>query len=90
MSVGEYYLKLMLNVLNKDKTTNKVKVKSTSLINKWQALLGISDWVILFEPISENQVVDESEGNTSGHEFVGIHINFKKQIWNHIPHKKIK
>ena len=80
MSVGEYYLKLMLNVLNKDKTTNKVKVKSTSLINKWQALLGISDWVILFEPISENQVVDESEGNTSGHEFVGIHINFKKKI----------
>ena len=80
MSVGEYYLKLMLNVLNKDKTTNKVKVKSTSLINKWQALLGISDWVILFEPISENQVVDESEGNTSGHEFVGIQINFKKQI----------
>ena len=80
MSVGEYYLKLMLNVLNKDKTTNKVKVKSTSLINKWQALLGISDWVILFEPISENQVVDESEGNTSGHEFVGIQINLKKKI----------
>ena len=67
MSVGEYYLKLMLNVLNKDKTTYKVKVKSTSLINKWQALLGISDWVILFEPISENQVVDELKGNTSGH-----------------------
>lgn len=80
MSVGEYYLKLMLNVLNKDKTTYKVKVKSTSLINKWQALLGISDWVILFEPISENQVVDELKGNTSGHEFVGIQINLKKKI----------
>jgi len=70
----------MANVLSKEKTVAKIKVKSLPLLKKWQALLGISDWVILFEPISENQVVDESEGNTSGHEFVGIQINFKKQI----------
>ena len=80
MSAGEYYQKLMANVLSKEKTVAKIKVKSLPLLKKWQALLGISDWVILFEPISENQVVDESEGNTSGHEFVGIQINFKKQI----------
>jgi len=77
-NAGEYYLKLMQSVLSKEKTINKVK--STSLINKWQALLGISDWVILCEPISEDQVVDELEQNSHGHEFVGIHIDFTNQI----------
>ena len=77
-NAGEYYLKLMQSVLSKEKTINKFK--STSLINKWQALLGISDWVILCERISEDQVVDELEQNSHGHEFVGIHIDFTNQI----------
>lgn len=64
MNAGEYYLKLMESVLNKGKIITKIK--SNSLINKWQALLGISDWVIIYKPISESQVVDELEGNTSG------------------------
>ena len=68
----------MQSVLSKEKTINKFK--STSLINKWQALLGISDWVILCEPFSEDQVVDELEQNSHGHEFVGIHIDFTNQI----------
>ena len=80
MSAGEYYQKLTVNVLSKEKTVTKIKVKSLPLLKKWQALLGITDWIILCESISENQVVDELDGNTSGHEFVGIHINFKKNI----------
>ena len=80
MSAGEYYQKLTVNVLSKDKTVTKIKVKSLPLHKKWQVLLDIADWVILFEPISENQVVDELKGNTSGHEFIGIHINFKKKL----------
>jgi len=79
MSAGEYYQKLTANVLSKEKTVAKIKVKSLPLLKKWQALLGITDWIILCESISENQVVDELDGNTSGHEFVGIHINFKKK-----------
>ena len=62
MNAGEYYLKQMESVLNKGKIITKIK--SNSLINKWQALLGISDWVIIYKPISESQVVDELEGNT--------------------------
>ena len=80
MSSGEYYQKLTVNVLSKEKTVTKIKVKSLPLHKKRQVLLDIADWVILFEPISENQVVDELKGNTSGHEFIGIHINFKKKI----------
>ena len=64
MNAGEYYLKQMESVLNKGKIITKIK--SNSLFNKWQALLGISDWVIIYKPISESQVVDELEGNTSG------------------------
>jgi hypothetical protein len=71
-SAGEYYLKLMVSVLNKERTTTKTKFQSLPLINKWQALLNIPNWKINCESISENQVVDELEGNTSGHEFVGI------------------
>ena len=62
MNAGEYYLKQMESVLNKGKIITKIK--SNSLINKWQALLGISDWVIIYKPISESQVVDDLEGNT--------------------------
>jgi hypothetical protein len=79
-SAGEYYLKLMVSVLNKERTTTKTKFQSLPLINKWQALLNIPNWKINCESISENQVVDELEGNTSGHEFVGIQIDFKNQI----------
>ena len=64
MNAGEYYLKQMESDLNKGKIITKIK--SNSLINKWQALLGISDWVIIYKPISESQVVDDLEGNTLG------------------------
>ena len=80
MSAGGYYQKQTVSVLNKEKTVDEIKVNSLPLVKKWQALLGITDWIILCKPISENQVVDELEGNTSGHEFIGIHINFKKKI----------
>ena len=79
-NAGEYYPKLMVSVLSKQNTITKIKAKSLPLICKWQALLGISDWVILCEPIFEDQVVDEMEQNTHGHEFIGIHIDFLNQI----------
>jgi len=65
-SAGEYCLKQMVSVLSNQKTITKIKVKNLPLINKWQVLLGISDWVILYESISEDQVVDEMEENTHG------------------------
>ena len=80
MSAGEYCLKQMVSVLNNKRKITKLKVQSTYLINKWRILLGISDWVILCEPISENQVVDDLKGGTSGHEFVGIYIDRKNRI----------
>ena len=58
MSAGEYYQKLMANVLSKEKTVAKIQVKSLPLLKKWQALLDITDWIIICESISENQVVD--------------------------------
>ena len=61
MSAGEYCPKQMVSVLNKQKTITNIKVENLPLINKWQILLSLSDWVILCEPISENQVVDEME-----------------------------
>jgi hypothetical protein len=89
-NAGEYYPKLMVNVLSKQKSITKIKVKILPLINKWQDLLGISDWVILSEPISEDQVVDELEQNTHGHEFVGIHIDFANKIGTICHTRKLK
>ena len=79
-NAGEYYPKLMVSVLSKQNTITKIKVKSLPLICKWQALLDISDWVILCEPIFEDQADDEMEQNTHGHEFEGVHIDFSNQI----------
>ena len=89
-NAGEYYPKLMENVLSKQKSITKIKVKILPLINKWQDLLGISDWVILSEPISEEQVVDELEQNTHGHEFVGIHIDFANKTGTIYHTRKLK
>ena len=89
-NAGEYYPKLMVNVLSKQKSITKIKVKILPLINKWQDLLGISDWVILSEPISEDQVVDELEQNTHGHEFVGIHIDFANKTGTIYHTRKLK
>ena len=80
----------MVNVLSKQKSITKIKVKNLPLINKWQVLLGISDWVILSEPISEEQVVDELEQNTHGHEFVGIHIDFANKTETIYHTRKLK
>ena len=89
-SAGEYCLKQMVNVLSNQKTITKIKVKNLPLINKWQVLLGLSDWVILCESISEDQVVDEMEENTHGHEFVGIHIDFTNKIGTIYHTRKLK
>jgi len=90
MSAGEYCPKQMVSVLNKQKTITNIKVENLPLINKWQILLSLSDWVILCEPISENQVVDEMEKNTHGHEFVGIHIDFTNKIGTIYHTRKLK
>ena len=90
MSAGEYCLKQMVSVLSNQKTITKIKVKNLPLINKWQVLLGLSDWVILCESISEDQVVDEMEENTHGHEFVGIHIDFTNKIGSIYHTRKLK
>ena len=89
-SAGEYYLKQMVSVLSNKKTITKIKVKNLPLINKWQVLLCLSDWVILCESISEDQVVDEMEENTHGHEFVGIHIDFTNKIGTIYHTRKLK
>lgn len=89
-SAGEYCLKQMVSVLSNQKTITKIKVKNLPLINKWQVLLGLSDWVILCESISEDQVVDEMEENTHGHEFVGIHIDFTNKIGTIYHTRKLK
>lgn len=89
-SAGEYCLKLMVSVLSNQKTITKIKVRNLPLINKWQVLLGLSDWVILCESISEDQVVDEMEENTHGHEFVGIHIDFTNKIGTVYHTRKLK
>lgn len=89
-SAGEYCLKLMVSVLSNQKTITKIKVRNLPLINKWQVLLGLSDWVILCESISEDQVVDEMEENTHGHEFVGIHIDFTNKIGTIYHTRKLK
>ena len=49
---------------------------SSRMIEQWKSLLQISDWNIVCQSISEMQVVDALEGNTPGHEFVGITIDF--------------
>lgn len=89
-SAGEYCLKQMVSVLNKQKTITKIKFNNLPLINKWQVLLSLSDWVILCEPISEDQVVDEMAQNTHGHEFVGIHIDFTNKIGTIYHTRKLK
>ena len=89
-SAGEYCLKQMVSVLSNQKTITKIKVRNLPLINKWQVLLGLSDWVILCESISEDQVVDEMEENTHGHEFVGIHIDFTNKIGTIYHTRKLK
>ena len=89
-SAGEYCLKQMVSVLSNQKTITKIKVKNLLLINKWQVLLGLSDWVILCESISEDQVVDEMEENTHGHEFVEIHIDFTNKIGTIYHTRKLK
>ena len=89
-SAGEYCLKQTVSVLSNQKTITKIKVKNLPLINKWQVLLGLSDWVILCESISEDQVVDEMEENTHGHEFVGIHIDFTNKIGTIYHTRKLK
>ena len=89
-SAGEYCLKQMVSVLSNQKTITKIKVKNLPLINKWQVLLGLSDWFFLCESISEDQVVDEMEENTHGHEFVGIHIDFTNKIGTIYHTRKLK
>ena len=80
----------MVSVLSNQKTITKIKVKNLPLISKWQVLLGLSDWDILCESISKDQVVDEMEENTHGHEFVGIHIDCRNKIGTIYHTRKLK
>ena len=52
---------------------------NSRVIEEWKSLLQISDWEITCQSISEMQVVDALQGNTPGHEFVGIAIDFDKR-----------
>jgi len=62
------------NKINSLNTTHSIILE---LIQYWKLFLGINEWEILCESISEMQVVDALDNNTFGHEFVGISINFK-------------
>ena len=53
---------------------NKEIFLSSRMIEYWQSMLDITDWEISCEMISELQVVDALDGNSPGHEFVGIAI----------------
>ena len=53
---------------------NKEIFLSSRMIEYWQSMLDITDWEINCEMISELQVVDALDGNSPGHEFVGIAI----------------
>lgn len=45
-------------------------------IDHWKTVFGITDWDIICTVIDEMQVIDIWEGETPGHEFVGIERNF--------------
>ena len=76
-SVGEFYLKNKVKGLNNMQIAPSSRKKSHELIIEWQTFLGISDWNISCQSISEMQVTDSLKGDTNGHEFVGIAINFE-------------
>jgi len=57
-----------------------MKNESIRLIKKWQYHLGLQDWNIIVEEISENQVIDiYSKRIDESGEFVGINRNFKNK-----------
>ncbi len=58
---------------------NKSIFRYSRLIEHWKSLFEITDWNITCESISVMQVVDALKGNTPGHEFVGISIEFEKR-----------
>jgi len=64
-----------VSVSNRNNTINGIDVASLEILEQWKTLLDIEDWLIIYEPITEMQVVDELKGDTPGHEFVGIAIN---------------
>ena len=80
MNAGEYYLRKMVKGSSNSKSYASSDINVSELITKWQELLNISDWVIECESIAEMQVTDALEGNSPGHEFVGIGINFNDKI----------
>jgi len=46
-------------------------------IEHWKKVLGITDWNIICQTISETQVTDMLMDDTHGHEFVGIERQFE-------------
>ncbi len=78
-NAGEYYQKSKEKGSNNTMIIDKNTYLSSRMIEQWKSLLEISDWTIECEPISEMQVVDALKGNTPGHEFVGIAIDFKRR-----------
>lgn len=45
----------------------------------WKTVLGITDWNIVCQVISETQVTDSLLDDTFGHEFVGIERDFSSK-----------
>ncbi len=64
---------------NKHAKVSKHIFQYSRLIEHWKHLFEITDWNISCESISAMQVVDALKGNTPGHEFVGISIDFEKR-----------
>ncbi len=78
-NVGEFYQKNKPINSNKHSQISKHLFQYSKLIEHWKTLFELTDWNISCESISSMQVVDALDGNTPGHEFVGISIQFEKR-----------
>jgi len=78
-NVGESCQKRTPIDSNNYKNRYKSIFQYSKMIEHWKSLFEISDWHITSESISNMQVVDALKGNTPGHEFVGISIDFEKR-----------
>jgi hypothetical protein len=78
MSVGECYQKQTESDLSLLKSRcNSPSPPQRNSIAFWQLLLGLDNWQIKTVRISELQVIDDHYGDTPGHEFVGVTIDYE-------------
>lgn len=76
MNVGEYYQKQMVSASKSNAAKNIVlPIATKNFVAFWQNAFGLEHWTILCEAISEQQVVDDLDGGTCGHEFVGVYVD---------------